>query len=424
LIRRAWQAAGAAAVLALLIAGGCLRPTTNCKTSADCPAGFVCANHICCSAVEHPGDAGELDAGRRNDAGILLRDISWEPLRPNVMLVIDRSGSMVEPIDESCQCDNPASMATCCTGDGFCGQFDPSSPNDCKWKDLITALADPNSGLVQKYQANIRFGVTIFPQGPDCQAGVVVQEPAEMNFSAIAGALGAQGPGGGTPTANTLNIVGADPNMTDPLRSSYALLVTDGVPNCNAANGPKCAACVNGTLACSGPVSDAGTSLYCNTTPGLPQTSCDIPGTPGGQCLDGDGLVAAVAALHKEGVPTAVLGLGSEVAYHDAFTVLNAAAYAGGLARQGSTAFYPANSTAALASFLDTLVAAIPQCKFLLAEAVPASGLVVMLDGTEVAADGQDGYVYNQSLSLVSFEGSTCRVYSNGQSHMIEFESP
>jgi hypothetical protein len=403
---------------------GCLKPAALCESNADCPPGFVCDAQVCCWGALHQLDAG-IDAGPVGDGG--YREITWKPLYPNVMLVIDRSGSMVEPIDESCQCDNPNSQPTCCTLNHLCfSPFDPNSPNDCKWKDLIQVLTNPNSGLLPNYQAKIRFGLTIFPSNANCGSGSVSIEPEENNGAAIAGALNAMGPNGGTPTADTLNQVGADTTLTDPLRSDFVLLITDGEPNCNTAKAAECDACCQNNSLCSGPVNANGTSMFCNA--GVdPMTLCS--GTPpscdGTFCLDGDGTVAAVTSLRMKNVLTAVLGLGSEAASPDAYAVLNAAANAGGAPNPaGPPSFYPAGSATQLASFIGAIAAAVPECKFLLGQDVPPKQLVVLLDGSPVAADPQNGYVYDESHLLVTFEGATCRIASDGKTHDIEFQAP
>ena len=391
---------------------------------ADCPAGFACIDRVCCWLGEHVLDGG-LDGGPVPDAGKLPKEIGWKPLRPNVMLVIDRSGSMVEPTDESCQCDNPNSQPTCCTKSQQCfSPFDPSSPNDCKWKDLLTVITDPKTGLVPTHETTIRFGLTIFPSNLTCGEGSVYVEPAEGNAASITSALQQGGPGGGTPTANTLEMLTTDPVLADPLRSEFALLITDGQPNCNAANAAKCQSCTQNPSICDGPVNTNGTSTFCNPPALPPFATCDIAGTPGGQCLDGDGTVAAIADLRKLNILTIVLGLGSEAASPNAFTVLNAAAVAGGAANPaGPPSFYPAANAADLAKFLSAIAAAVPQCKFQLEADVPPGMLHAFLDQAPVPADPQNGYVYDESVLLVTFEGATCRIASDGQTHTIDFQA-
>jgi hypothetical protein len=92
-------------------------------------------------------------------------------------------------------------------------------------------------------------------------------------------------------------------------RDDFVLLLTDGLPNCNA-NNPN-----------------AGNTATCRCT----QTSC---GTSPLGCLDKDASVAAVAALQSQReIRTIVIGFGAETAAGAGPETLNAMAEAGGFAR-------------------------------------------------------------------------------------------
>ncbi len=365
-------------------------------------------------------DAGPPDAG---DAGPrTYHRVKWHPLRPNLMLAVDKSGSMVEPVDRVC---NNSTDPTCCTSGGFYGAaYDPNSPNDCKWKDLLTVLTDPNSGILPAYQASIRFGLAMFPGDlmgfNQCVVGQVYEEPTEYNAGPVDDVLLTATPQGGTPTANTLAVVGKDSALQDPLRTSYVLLVTDGAPNCNGANAAKCDTCNSNPASCYCSVNPDGTSPCCNPDTG---GSCSVP-SDGDGCLDGDGTIAAIKALKAQGITTIVLGLGSETTAPNAYAVLNAAAVAGGVPLAGTPSFYQASTAAQLASFMDQIAKSVPQCKFQIEEDVPQGQLLASIDGTSIPEDPQNGFTYDETLHVVTFNGTSCKTLSDGQQHTVVFEAP
>ncbi len=409
---------GASALVVFGIWAGCYEPVRYCRNDSDCPENFICDTQICCAKELHPprwsGDGGP-DGGP--DAGEpVYRRINWKPLRPNVMLVVDRSGSMTEPVDNSCTRD----VRTCCTTDG--SQQSPysfASPNPCKWKDLLSVLTDSSSGLLLKYESRLRWGLAMFPEGTSCTAGRVYQKPDETNAGAVSNTLRTATPVGGTPTAGTLDRLTSESSLQDPLHTSYVMLVTDGSPNCNSLNAAKCTTCTRDATQCRGPINADGTSAYCNPS----FTPCSSPFNGAG-CLDGDGVVAAIGRLKQKNILTLVFGFGSETATPDAYAVLNAAAVAGGLPRSGMPRYYQANNAVELAAFLDSIARSVPQCKFEILEDVPRDKLRVILDGAIVLEDAQDGYTYDEGLRLVAFVGSTCRVLSDGLEHDTRFETP
>jgi hypothetical protein len=120
---------------------------------------------------------------------------------PNVMLVLDRSGSMGNSI----------------------GGGSPTS----KWTDLKSAL----SSVVTSYDAETRLGVSLFSSDGNCGAGNITLA-APMNGSSVLAQVNASGPGGNTPTAATLAKVHTSGMLTDPTRDNVVVLATDGLPNC------------------------------------------------------------------------------------------------------------------------------------------------------------------------------------------------
>ena len=296
-----------------------------------------------------------------------------EKLPPDLMLVVDRSGSMTEAADGS-----PGG----CT---LAGDYHPDSPVPCKWNDLKRLLAS-GTGFLTTNASIVNFGLVLFAGDDACGQGKVESylgrdDEAVARASAVSRLLNDARPKGGTPTALSLNRVLEDPQMHTPVqgRDRFVMLLTDGAPNCNPANESRCTA-------------------QCRTTPApascfeagqcKPTFQCDNAFVGAG-CLDEDGTVAAVQKLAGRGIRTFVIGFGAATKNpdSDAYRVLDAAAQAGGLARAQEPRFYQANSEAELSAALAALIDVVRQCNYPLS---PAPEDPRLLEVAFVYADGRD----------------------------------
>jgi von Willebrand factor type A domain len=126
---------------------------------------------------------------------------------PDLFLVVDRSGSMITPID----------LFNWALG--------------TKW----TVMRKTLSSLVDYYSANIRFGLSLFPSDNACAAGKI-DIPLKMgNANPIKTKLQQTNPNGSTPTHTTLDAVRVYLSNVPPAKGGrFVLLATDGVPNCGA----------------------------------------------------------------------------------------------------------------------------------------------------------------------------------------------
>ncbi|MCA1663125.1 MAG: VWA domain-containing protein [Myxococcales bacterium] len=151
---------------------------------------------------ELPLPLSQSDAGT-DDAGVCGgMEFALTRIPPNVMLVIDRSGSMGESI-------GGGSATT-------------------KWTDLKNAV----SSLVTSYDSEMRLGAAIFSSDGNCAAANIDVPLAAAAGSTVLGKLNAQGPNGNTPTAAALDTVIGKGMVNDPTRANYLVLATDGEPNC------------------------------------------------------------------------------------------------------------------------------------------------------------------------------------------------
>ncbi len=255
------------------------------------------------------------------------------PFKPNLLLLVDKSGSMDLPIDTTNLACNTAPGGT------SCGQ-DKSFPCDVsvcptRWSTLSTTVTQ----FLQDPAPAARFGLTFFPQPPDSDVGdqctptLSVLAPisaalddsstsllgladAGINALATVQSSNPQGPtgtGGGTPTGDSLKYFNSNPSaVVDPVRDAYVLLLTDGLPNCNADLGSTV-----GTSSCVCTLED--------------DQDCLDARPLGIGCLDDAATVNVISELKSvQKITTVVLGFGADTAAPAAGTTLQQMAIAGG----------------------------------------------------------------------------------------------
>lgn len=142
--------------------------------------------------------------------------IAASAVKPNVLLLIDRSCSMAEPSD--------------------CGEA--SCPS--KWQELLAL-----SAYLREAKDLARLGAAFFPaDGSACNAGTSLDVPlseAPNVDEQITNAARATRPGGQTPIAAALDAIGNLGVLEDPDRDNILLLLTDGRPTCGCADrDPAC----------------------------------------------------------------------------------------------------------------------------------------------------------------------------------------
>jgi hypothetical protein len=300
----------------------------------------------------------------------------------NVLLVIDKSGSMA---------DQP---------EGF---------ELKKWDALKAALAPALEAVAEE----MSFGLLLYPFGADaeipldcfdgcCEVPIgpgAVQVPIEPGESSVEGvmeALEATGPGGGTPTAAALAAaldyftIGAGAKLKG---DRYVLLATDGGPNCNADN-----------------TCDAETC-----TPNL-DGAC-----PEGNCCDGEGqyclddvaVVEQLEALAAAGVPTFVVGIPGTEEYGD---YLSSFAVAGGVPNPDAPPDYYAVSAeggveALTQTFVDITTHLVRSCEVELDEAPREKKLVNVAVDCEIVPfeDGAGWDISPDAPTTLVLAGDTCK---------------
>lgn len=249
----------------------------------------ACDGVTCTAQRTCPGQP--LDGGASHDGG------AGGGLKPNVLLLVDTSGSMNEVLVTGGTTTRIAAVKAAL------GQVAQSA----QWArlGLVTYPTDAMCGSAATVAVDL-------PR-PSAVDDTTAQSDARAKVADILNALGSLTPRGGTPTAASLRFAGGMSALkADDGRPDVVALITDGLPNCNAAN----------------PVNCLNASAYqctvstCGTTSG---GTCTIG------CLDQANTVAAINELRALGIRTAVVGLGTDLAGASALASLDAMASAGGL---------------------------------------------------------------------------------------------
>jgi von Willebrand factor type A domain len=279
-----------------------------------------------------------------------------------------------------------------------------------KWPNVRQVVAQ----LISQIGAGARFGATMFPGGTSissCQVGTEVMPLQQGDALGVVAnkflAATAADPSGGTPTAATLNKLAM--TLSGLPGTTFAILATDGGPNCNA------------SITC--PV-DQCTANIDGVSPQCPTDfSVDCCAPPTGtteSCLDDIAAVQAASNLAAAGVKTFVLGIPGSSPYGP---VLDRLAIAGGTARTSEPLYYQVGTadTAALgASFAQIVAQTGAGCEFTLAAPPTGTvGLHVVLNGAIVPASGPDGWSL-QGRTLTLF-GTSCATVRSAGAPSLQF---
>lgn len=376
---------------------------------------FGCGDDSNSGAAANPGDGGPdlfhnaPQDGVHGDASVTVvgRDagpaptcggmpFAASPVKADVLLVIDKSGSMAE------------------TPDGF---------GMDKWTAMRSALET----ALTMVKDDINIGLDLYPFPDECTVpqGDDVRVPVQEGGKAlpkILDALDASDPSGGTPTAAALArarryfTTGAGAALKG---EHYVLLATDGGPNCN----PK--------LACG---ADACTVNLDGQCPMAVDNCCDPTEAGAGAeagCLDDAAGLAEIEALASAGVATFVVGIPGTEAYASS---LDAFAVTGGRPNpDGPPAYFAVSAKGGATGLADVLgvitQGLITSCRFRLDSAPPdPARLNVEIDGKAVPQTGADGWALDASADppTVVLKGATCaRIQSEGaQSVQVVYGCP
>lgn len=289
---------------------------------------------------DRPDAASDVGIDAGFDTGpICAPDIALLPAHADVVLVLDRSGSMTRML---------------------------ASSSATRWQALHDALRI----ALPAFDANVAFGATVFPipdatieGGTVCDVGAMLDVPVMLGAGpAILAALEAHAPSGGTPTANAIRAAsGALATRRHVGVPQSIVLATDGGPNCDPA--------------------DAGQPWF-----GQAPETCAESGVDPQLCLDTARTVTSLTDASSVGVPTYVIAMDVSESY--LVDALRQMASAGGRARSGGgEPYYDVRNPDDLTAAFGDIATRVSSCSFF-PETPPTSEVIVIdIDGVVITRD-------------------------------------
>ncbi|MCA9619551.1 MAG: VWA domain-containing protein, partial [Myxococcales bacterium] len=175
-----------------------------CSTASDCGDGFICDDRGRCVSDFNPNAGGGGSGGGPD--GCADVQVTFAPVTPNVVLLIDQSGSMTS-----------------------------SYPGGNRWNVLHDALMDPQDGVVHTLEGTVRFGLALYTSFDGNQGGTcpVLTEVslALGNHAAIDAVYSGAQPEDETPTGESLEQVATALVGLAEDGPKIIILATDGEPD-------------------------------------------------------------------------------------------------------------------------------------------------------------------------------------------------
>ena len=318
--------------------------TADCQPGAACTGGTCSADGRCVLA-----DAGSSRDAPPADTTCASVNVGASLATPNVIFVIDRSGSMTQDFD-----------------------------GDSRWDTLESALLAEPDGPIFSLQSSVRFGIAMYTEEDGTCPDLITIPAALDNYTAIETRYRMEGPGGGTPTGDSITAILGMIETLAPERDEPTILIlaTDGEPD----------TCEDGDDEVNGRLES----------------------------------IAAVESAYDMNIRTFVISVGDDVAGEHLQDVANA-----GLGRSGSdpdAEFWVATDTTGLVSALEEIVGGVVSCDVTLAGTIDpeqaCSGTVRL--GTEVLECGTDWVAVD--ATHIEILGDACdRLQSSGESLTATF---
>jgi hypothetical protein len=289
------------------------------------------------------GGAGGAPGTTSSCTGVVAAVAARRPA--DVLLVLDRSGSMNYSIAEECSCDPLSNPKVVCADTVNC---------TTRWASLVDALTSTLAST-----PFLHWGLKLFssPGAGACEVSDGVEVPLGPDTAAaIEAQMAATTTAGETPTAAAIAAATAYLATLTDANGKLILLATDGKPNCGGEQ----------------------PSVY----------EVDVTGT-----------IDAITAAVKTGFLVYVVGLGTGATLGN----LDTFAQAG-----GTGSHYPAQSPEELARAVAAISKA-ATCTFALATTpLDANWVTVYLDNQAVPQDASNGWSFGATLQTVLLHGSYC----------------
>lgn len=358
--------------------------TADCVTNEGCTSAAVCTSEGRCAQVQADGGLLRDSSTQCGDIDVVLTEAT-----PNVMLLVDRSGTMERDLSGN-------------------WSFDADYAPPTLWDEVKASLLDPTDGLIPLLESRVRFGFAMYTSVTKADDNTTIEgecpllgeatgeliDPALNNLATIQGVygpaelLGRRNPGdmwprGDTPTGDAIEaLVDRIVAQTDRDPNPYVFLVaTDGVPD-----------------------------------------SCAVP-NPSGEAAK-QSSVAAVERAHAMGIDTYMLWIGDDAAREHMQDMANAGL---GLSDTDPDAeFWEAGNTATLQTALTDIVQGTISCEvsingeLVLEEACSGS---VSLNGRALTCDDANGWRAT-TTTTIELVGDACVEFKDTPGASLEGSFP
>jgi hypothetical protein len=296
------------------------------------------------------------------NCGITEKETTRQPV--DVLLLLDRSGSMQYKIDDDCYCSNDVAVPS---AGSLC---DDTTDCTTRWDAVV-------AGLKKTFESAsfVNWGLKLFPSATVASGGNQCSVNQEMEVAVAADSappiqseidsMGNDSFASATPTALGVQSATSYLQGLDDPNKKFILLATDGAPNCKGGN-----------------VANA----------------------------DLDGASSACAAALAAGIPVYVIGIGPSV------DNLSALAQAG-----GTNDYHPANSPDQLAEALTAISKIVVSCVYQTdSEPEDPENVAVYVNKQLIEKDAADGWKYGTSTKEVVLTGSYCQDITDGKDTTVQ----
>ena len=180
------------------LTGECLDPGV-CRVRGDCAMAEACRAELCVVG----SDCGQTE-------------LVIEPIPPNLLVLLDISGSMNEGVDGN-NCIPIPGFTTC-----------PPTK--------MAIASDALTQMTVTYRDDIYWGLSMFPGSGNCTAPMNPIAPGAGNADMVSSTVAAKVPAGNTPINAGVASVQSSGLLTDATRKNFMLLLSDGGETCDGDN--------------------------------------------------------------------------------------------------------------------------------------------------------------------------------------------
>ena len=193
------------------------------------------------------GGTGGVGGSVGPNCGLTTANLIRQPA--DLLLVLDKTGSMTSSIDSTTDCLTPAAY--------------PDAGQSCqqRWTTMVSGLDVVLSGA----SGEVNWGLQLFNSDGACGVAAAPEVPiGPGSAAAIQAIIAAVTPNGSTPTRTAVNAAVTYLQTLTDTNGKYILLATDGEPNClaTAGGGGSGTSDVAGTVAAITVAAAAGIKVY------------------------------------------------------------------------------------------------------------------------------------------------------------------